>query len=140
MIPMVAKVTTTPGARLHLDEAGHAHCGSGDGRTIDGTAIQLADANPSMLCIRCLPAIRAAADEAIRDAAGGGQSQFRRRSIEPLRRVRDAIRTDAEKAKADEVRARWQATRTPRPDWTPSVFGQIKAGHAAANQPALIAA
>lgn len=137
---MVARVTTTPGARLHLDENGHAHCGSGDGRTIDGTAIQLADANPDDLCRRCLNAIRNAADEALRDAAGGGQSQFRRRSIEPLRRLRDKIRTPEEIAKADATRAKWLATRTPRPDWKPSVFGQIRQGHADANQPALIAA
>ena len=88
MIPMVAQVTTAPGAKLHLDEAGHAHCGSGDGRTITGTAIQLADANPTDLCMRCLPAIRVAADTAIRAHAGGGISNQRVRSIEALRRVR----------------------------------------------------
>lgn len=142
MIPMVAQVTYAPGARLHLDVAGQAHCGSGDRRTLCGTAIQLADANPADLCLRCLVAIRVAADTAIRAHAGGGISNQRVRSIEPLRRLREKIRTDEEKAKAIDFKARLAAHRAQAParEFTPSVFGRIAQGHAAANQPALIAA
>lgn len=141
-IPMVGQVTTAPGAKLHLDETSHAHCGSGDGRIIDGTAIQLADANPSDLCLRCLPAIRVAADTAIRAHAGGGISNQRVRPIEALRRVRAAIRTDTERAKAIDFTARLAAHRSQAParPFTPSAFGRIAQGHAATNQTALIAA
>lgn len=139
MIPMVGQVTTAPGAKLHFDHADRAHCNSGNAHIIAGTAIQLADANPSMLCMRCLPAIRAAADTAIRAHAGGGISNQRIRPIEPLRRLRKAIRTPQEKAADELVRAKWLTTRTPKPGWKPSVFGQIAQGHADANQPTLFA-
>jgi hypothetical protein len=141
-IPMVGQVTTAPDAKLHLINGDNGHCNAGDRRIITGTAIQLADANPDMLCRRCLVAIRAAADEELRNAAGGGRSQYRQRSVEPLRRVRDAIRTDAEKAKAIDFKTKLALIRaqTPQREYKPSAFALIKQGHADANQPALLAA
>jgi hypothetical protein len=97
----VAKVTHTKGARLHLDNAGHATCGSGRGRTIATTARPLADADHTQLCRRCLPALRAAADIQIADHAGGGRSQYRTRGTAALQRVREHIRTPQEIARAE---------------------------------------
>jgi len=146
MVTTVAKVTTSKGARLHLDNAGNAHCGAGNGRTIATTSKPLADANPDMLCRRCLPAIRAAADTEIRNAAGGGQSQYRTRSTQPLRNLRAEIRTPDEIRKAAEFAAKWEATKAAAPQWKPSKFAEMRAGYAHANdihrdeQMALIAA
>lgn len=142
MIPMVGQVTTAPDAKLHLVDGDNGHCNAGDRRIITGTAVQLADANLDMLCRRCLVAIRVAADTAIRAHAGGGISNQRVRSIQPLRNLRAAIRTDVEKAKAIDFKAKIAAIRAQAParEFTPSAFGRIAQGHAAANQPALIAA
>lgn len=132
MVPMVAKVTTATGARDHYDVAGNAHCGAGNGRTLATTTKPLADANPELLCRRCIKAIRAAADEAIADASGGGRSQYRGRSIEPLRRIREAIRTDAEKVKAAEFQAKFAAiaAQAPQREYKPSAFALIRQAHA----------
>lgn len=136
MTPMVAQVTTATGARLHLDNAGNAHCGAGNGRTIATTARPLADATPELLCRRCIKAIRAAADTAIASHAGGGQSQYRVRSIEPLRRVREAIRTDAEKVAAEAFQAKFAriVAQAPAREYKPSAFALIRQAHADANQ------
>lgn len=134
MVPQVAKVTTATGARLHLDNAGNAHCGAGNGRTIATTAKPLADANADMLCRRCIKAIRAAADKAIADFAGGGNSQYRTRSIAPLQRLREQIRTPQEKAAAEAFAARFAVAAQRKAEWKPSAFAQMKADHAAANE------
>lgn len=135
MSPMVAQVTTAPGARLHLDNAGNAHCGAGTGRTIATTARQLADATAERLCQRCIKAIRAAADQAIANHAGGGRSQYRTASIAPLQKLREQIRTDAEKVKAEEFQAKFAAivALAPQREYKPSAWARMRDDFAAAN-------
>lgn len=135
MTPMVAKVTTATGARLHLDNSGNAHCGAGNGRTIATTARPLADAEASMLCIRCIKAIRAAADTAIANHAGGGNSQYRTASIAPLQKLRAKIRTAAEKVQAEEFQAKWAAivAVAPQREYKPSAWAQMRDDFASAN-------
>lgn len=130
----VAKVTHTTGARLHLTTAGHAHCGSGRGRTIATTEKALADANPANLCRRCLPAIRTAADTQIADYAGGGHSQYRTRGTRALQQVREAIRTPQEIARAEAFAAQWQQITAATPAWKPSKFAEMRASYAHANK------
>jgi hypothetical protein len=129
----VAKVTHTKGARLHLDNAGHATCGSGRGRTIATTARPLADADHTQLCRRCLPALRAAADIQIADHAGGGRSQYRTRGTAALQRVREHIRTPQEIARAEAFAAKWEQITAAAPEWKPSKFAEMRASYAHAN-------
>jgi len=125
MTAIIASVTASPKAKLHLDLNGRAHCGAGNGRTIPTTQIDLADATADQLCRRCIKAIRAAADSDIRDAMGGGRSQYRHRALGVLQRLREAIRTPDEIRAAAAFRAAYNAAAKP-----PSAFALIKQAHA----------
>lgn len=66
---IIGKVSNRNGAREHLDVLGRAHCGAGNGITMQATRWQVdATLNVERICRRCLKALRARLAEA---SAGG---------------------------------------------------------------------
>jgi hypothetical protein len=143
MTAYVATVTATKAAKLHLDIAGRAQCGTrGDIRLEGNKALaELTTTDADQLCKRCLNAIRHELDREIAQAAGGGQSQQRRASIENLRALRKAIQTDAEYRAtiefADELRA--QHIAPPVKPARKNAFAELRDAYAAANEPRQLA-
>jgi hypothetical protein len=96
MTAIVAPVTASPTAKLHLDIKGRAHCGAGDRVTIYTSSIPLANATAAQLCKRCIKAIRTAADEDLRNYAGGHSYYRSSGTIGKLRALREKLRTPQE--------------------------------------------
>ena len=96
MTAIVAPVTNSPTAKLHLDIKGRAHCGAGDRVTILDKSGPLCAATVAQLCKRCIKAIRAAADDDIRAAFGGDNYYRNTGRLAKLQALRDAIRTPQE--------------------------------------------
>lgn len=128
--PLLGRVSTRAGARLHLDVLGRAHCGAGTGR-IRGAGRELERADAPLVCRRCNRRLRELMVDAIAEANRRRGPSARAR-LADLYRIDDALRTPArvaaDTATAAGIAGNIRAARVGEL----SGFGRFAAGHAAA--------
>lgn len=126
--PNVGPVTTRPGARLHLDVLGRAHCGAGTGRILAPSA-PLDETHRGRLCRRCVRRVRQLLLDGIREAMSR-RDTIAARCLPVLNRLYDAMRGAAQVVAERRLSANVATTMAGAP--VLSGLGRIAAAHRAA--------
>lgn len=124
-VVLIGAVSVRKGARTHYAVAGFAHCGAGTGRIL-GPARQATAATTANICRRCVAAIRQALDN-VRSMAAVNPA-----TVDQAVAAREALRTPAEIAAADQLDAHLRDTLSRTTDRPARTLGELRAAHYAA--------